>query len=159
MTELHEWKKVRSELTPELRRRVIWRDQGRCTVCATRDNPHIDHIVPVSLGGQSTIFNLWVLCAKHNTQKGAQWPTFWALDVARSAGHNGISLGTRWQWRNVEGDPIDTNGDDLRKPLVLAWIDIAIEECGIEPPDHAKTSCIEHLFPHYRTVYSDSDGR
>ncbi len=81
MTEKNDWQAVRDALTPELRRQALMNCHGRCVICGTRLKPHIDHIVPVSLGGQSIPENLWVLCARHNTEKGAQWPTYWLVDM------------------------------------------------------------------------------
>jgi 5-methylcytosine-specific restriction endonuclease McrA len=45
------------------------RDQGKCQICGSRENIQQDHIIPVALGGASTINNLWLLCQPHNRQK------------------------------------------------------------------------------------------
>ncbi|MGB1682271.1 MAG: HNH endonuclease [Acidimicrobiales bacterium] len=155
MTERNDWLAVREELTPELRRKVIWRDMGKCVVCLTWDTPHIDHIIPVSLGGQSIIFNLWTLCAKHNREKGAQWPTFWA---AKIVSQYGSSLSPFWHYQEIDGDPFDNDGCDRRRPLVLSYLDIAMQECGIEPGLIAKTSAIESAFPGYAKLSGKAEG-
>lgn len=57
----------------KLRQAVIDRDHGICQGCGTRpDNPHIDHITPLALGGSSTLDNLQVLCPQCNTHKGGR---------------------------------------------------------------------------------------
>lgn len=60
---VHEWVK-----------QAVWeRDGGRCSckgegghVCGSRDWLEFDHIVPVALGGRSTIGNVRLLCRAHN---------------------------------------------------------------------------------------------
>lgn len=47
---------------------------GRCRLCGVlliRDtNPHVDHILPLSLGGEDTLANLQLLCSECNLGKG-----------------------------------------------------------------------------------------
>jgi 5-methylcytosine-specific restriction endonuclease McrA len=40
--------------------------------CEEADNLHIDHVIPIALGGMHDINNLQVLCRHHNTSKGAK---------------------------------------------------------------------------------------
>lgn len=49
----------------------VWkRDEGRCVLCASRDNLHFDHIIPFSKGGSSLLAeNIQLLCARHNLEK------------------------------------------------------------------------------------------
>ncbi len=57
-----------------LKRQVLARDQGKCVfknsitgkVCGSRFAVQLDHLVPVALGGQSTLENLRCLCRAHN---------------------------------------------------------------------------------------------
>jgi len=56
-----------------LRDRIFLRDANRCTFvstdgrrCTATDRLHIDHVLPVSLGGTSEPSNLRLLCAHHN---------------------------------------------------------------------------------------------
>lgn len=54
---------------------VYQRDQAQCsyvdpitgTICASRNFLHIDHIVPIALGGKTTVENCRLLCAQHNS--------------------------------------------------------------------------------------------
>lgn len=63
----------------EIRKRILKRDEYQCTWldadgnrCEETGELHVDHIIPVKLGGDDRPENLRVLCAKHNLKKGAQ---------------------------------------------------------------------------------------
>lgn len=65
----------RSTMSPTLRFKVLKRDGYRCRLCgATAEGTrlHIDHIHPVSKGGQTVEANLWTLCAECNHGKGVR---------------------------------------------------------------------------------------
>lgn len=54
-----------------LRADVIERDGEICRYCGSTDGPwHIDHVVPLSKGGKSTLDNLVVACGPCNQSKG-----------------------------------------------------------------------------------------
>lgn len=57
-----------------LRYRVLERDGGKCCLCGSRDNLHVDHIIPYSKGGETVMENLRALCADCNIGKGALMP-------------------------------------------------------------------------------------
>jgi 5-methylcytosine-specific restriction endonuclease McrA len=63
----------RSLMTPSLRVAILRRDSSRCRMCgasaAAGATLHIDHIVPVSLGGQTVPENLQTLCDSCNYGK------------------------------------------------------------------------------------------
>lgn len=48
---------------------VYRRDGGRCVYCGATENLQLDHIIPFSKGGASTVENLQLLCAKCNREK------------------------------------------------------------------------------------------
>jgi hypothetical protein len=55
-------------MTPVLRA-VMYRDQGRCALCGSRDDLQFDHILPRSHGGADSYGNLRVLCRSCNLRK------------------------------------------------------------------------------------------
>lgn len=64
----------RSLMTPKLRADILRRDGYRCRMCgaSVRDGVvlHIDHILPISRDGQTTLDNLQTLCETCNLGKG-----------------------------------------------------------------------------------------
>ena len=59
----------RERLSPEVRRAVWIRDQGRCVRCGGRERLEFDHIIPVSRGGGNTERNIELLCETCNRAK------------------------------------------------------------------------------------------
>ena len=60
----------RKPIPIKLRAEVFRRDNHLCLRCGAEDGLSIDHIVPVSKGGQNTIDNLQTLCMPCNVSKG-----------------------------------------------------------------------------------------
>ncbi|HCU89891.1 MAG TPA: HNH endonuclease, partial [Gammaproteobacteria bacterium] len=62
------------QIPGEVQREVYERDKGECRICGSKDNLHLDHILPYSKGGSSKVAtNIQLLCARHNLQKGAKF--------------------------------------------------------------------------------------
>ncbi|MGX6449811.1 HNH endonuclease [Patulibacter sp. S7RM1-6] len=61
----------RDPIPREVRRAVWQRDGGRCVACGATFDLQYDHVIPVALGGASTVDNLELLCAPCNQAKGA----------------------------------------------------------------------------------------
>lgn len=59
----------RGKVTNRLRFEIYERDGNRCVMCGRSGNLEIDHIVPISKGGKSTLDNLQTLCHRCNTEK------------------------------------------------------------------------------------------
>ena len=61
----------RKPIPREVRRAVFERDGGKCTQCSSNFDLQYDHILPVALGGATTVENLQLLCGDCNREKGA----------------------------------------------------------------------------------------
>src|SRR6185369_6201988 len=82
-----------------VRRAVFIRDGGCCQwamasggVCGSRYRLELDHIVPVALGGESTVSNLRVLCALHNGLAARQVLGAELMDRYSSRGRSGAPV-------------------------------------------------------------------
>ena len=68
-------KRQRSKMTPALREYIKKRDHYTCQLCGDSIYKHpnlvleVDHIIPVSKGGETTVDNLWTLCMPCNRKK------------------------------------------------------------------------------------------
>lgn len=58
-------------IPPGIRAAVLDRDGYKCSFCGSTYNLTIDHIIPVSMGGTSSIENLCTLCGQCNVSKGS----------------------------------------------------------------------------------------
>lgn len=64
-------RKPKDVIPPELRWEVFRRDKYTCQWCGKADCPlEADHIIPESLGGETTLENLWAMCGPCNKSKG-----------------------------------------------------------------------------------------
>jgi hypothetical protein len=61
----------RTAIPAEVRQAVFERSGGRCVACGATFDLQYDHVIPLALGGASTVENLQVLCAPCNRAKGA----------------------------------------------------------------------------------------
>jgi 5-methylcytosine-specific restriction endonuclease McrA len=61
----------REPIPREVRRAVFERDGGKCAQCGSNFDLQYDHIIPVALGGATTVENLQLLCGDCNREKGA----------------------------------------------------------------------------------------
>jgi hypothetical protein len=61
----------RTRIIPSAIKQEVWlRDQGKCTLCDSKDELHFDHIIPYAKGGSSLVANnIQLLCARHNLGK------------------------------------------------------------------------------------------
>lgn len=63
------------------REHVLARD-GRCVNCSSIENLEVDHVIPVSKGGNSDISNLQILCRRCNREKGSKFSPEERLSLA-----------------------------------------------------------------------------
>ena len=72
------------KLSKGLSKALYARQKGRCACCKKLlgDNYHLDHIVPLALGGANEDWNIQLLTATCNLNKGAKHP----IDYMRSKG-------------------------------------------------------------------------
>ena len=61
----------RQPIDPDLRWAVFRRDGYACLYCGSESNLSIDHVFPVSRGGDNRPDNLQTLCRDCNSRKGA----------------------------------------------------------------------------------------
>jgi len=59
-------------ISAELRSQILSRDGNKCVFCEAEETLEIDHIIPVSKGGDSNPRNLQVLCRSCNRKKRAR---------------------------------------------------------------------------------------
>jgi 5-methylcytosine-specific restriction endonuclease McrA len=81
--ETAEERSERDKMTPSLRYDILERDKFTCQSCG-RTPPdvklHVDHKIPVALGGRTVPENLHALCADCNLGKSAKMPSQATLD-------------------------------------------------------------------------------
>lgn len=75
------WKSIckveRGKVTNRMRFAIYKRDGNRCRKCGRRSNNlEIDHILPISKGGKSTMDNLQTLCSCCNAEKGNRYERY-----------------------------------------------------------------------------------
>ena len=59
-----------SYIPDEVRNEVWYRDGGACKLCGAREYLEMDHVIPRSKGGDTSVGNLQVLCRRCNAEKG-----------------------------------------------------------------------------------------
>jgi 5-methylcytosine-specific restriction endonuclease McrA len=91
------WKKVNRSAEPTkalrkahkdkvtvLTKALLVKQRGCCAICHTKAGPwHLDHIMPLCLGGEDAAGNLQVLCATCNLRKGRKDPIAFAQSIGR----------------------------------------------------------------------------
>lgn len=63
----------KERIPTNVRRIVIDRDGLRCVYCGLdllKNDVHLDHVIPESKGGSTSVSNLQVTCGKCNLEKG-----------------------------------------------------------------------------------------
>ncbi len=68
---------MQGEVSPGIIDQLLARQNGRCVFCSadlTVVPSHLDHIMPLALGGEHSDNNVQLLCARCNTRKGKKHP-------------------------------------------------------------------------------------
>lgn len=68
---------MKGTLSPDIYQRLHVAQRGQCVYCRTsldEVTPHLDHIMPLALGGSNTDENVQLLCPTCNTSKGSTHP-------------------------------------------------------------------------------------
>lgn len=73
LTVYEEWAALRSVLSPI----VFRRDQYRCVYCGSEQDLTVDHILPLSRGGNNQLDNLATACRCCNSSKNNKTPEEW----------------------------------------------------------------------------------
>jgi 5-methylcytosine-specific restriction endonuclease McrA len=78
-------KGVGGELSPDIHAKLMKIQKGKCAYCHTdlnKSGRHLDHHMPIALGGTNTDDNVQLLCPTCNLKKGAKHP----VDFVRERG-------------------------------------------------------------------------
>lgn len=65
------------DFSPDIYQRLMSLQKGRCAVCTKSlkgTSPHLDHVMPLALGGSNTDDNAQLLCPSCNSRKNAKHP-------------------------------------------------------------------------------------
>ena len=69
--------RIRDQYVDDIKRIAVFeRDNGICHICGLvvdKDNWHLDHVIPIAVGGEHSYVNVAVSHPKCNLQKGAGW--------------------------------------------------------------------------------------
>jgi 5-methylcytosine-specific restriction endonuclease McrA len=79
-------KQVGGKLSKGITKALFAKQKGKCASCNEKlslekglDKAHLDHILPLALGGPNTDENVQLLCRLCNQRKGAKHPTDWIV--------------------------------------------------------------------------------
>lgn len=65
-------------------KKIISAQKNKCAICLKKlKHYHVDHIIPLSLGGRNDKSNLQITCPTCNTKKGAQDPYEFAKQMGK----------------------------------------------------------------------------
>lgn len=73
------------KLSPNILQTLMALQKGKCACCSKplKDGHHLDHIMPLALGGTNTDDNVQLLTPACNLRKGAKHPDDWARSNGR----------------------------------------------------------------------------
>ncbi|WP_374101491.1 HNH endonuclease [Tsukamurella paurometabola] len=75
---------TRKKIDPRLIELKVSMYGGKCWICQAAPYRHLDHVKPISQGGQHILSNLRPACAKCNRAKASLWPWPQVLSMVNS---------------------------------------------------------------------------
>ena len=74
------------KLSPDIIKTLMALQKGKCACCGKnlKDGYHLDHIMPIALGGTNTDDNVQLLTPSCNLRKSAKHPDDWARESSRT---------------------------------------------------------------------------
>lgn len=112
------------------RRNIFFRDRNRCQYCGhvfPQAELNLDHVVPLSRGGQSSWDNVVCACIRCNSRKGSRTPVEAGMHLIRvpkrPAGHPVLRAG----W-------IGPHYEEWRTFLDVAYWNVELSEDLVPPP-------------------------
>ena len=74
------------DVSEELRHNIFERDENKCLKCGSVEDLSIDHIIPLSKGGDNSTENLQTLCKRCNSSKGGSIKDYRKVNVEPTLG-------------------------------------------------------------------------
>lgn len=134
------------DVSKDLRAAVFERDGNECLKCGTKEALTIDHIVPLSKGGDNEASNLQTLCHRCNSSKGDATKSYRSdaveTETRRSNYRQGSTLGQR------------NSNDDASCPTDSLIPDSLIPDSNTpQPPEGEREVVPEDLFASFWKLY------
>jgi hypothetical protein len=103
---------TRRKISKGLREKILDKYGNKCAFCGTSENLEIDHIKPVSMGGDNSEENLRVLCQSCNGKRNSSLR--WNIDgtLSEDTHNNGYPLHTDGYTISDDGCPLNYSDTD-----------------------------------------------
>ena len=138
-------------LTNEESLEIEKRQNGRCRLCgiilANESNPQVDHIFPISLGGEDSVENFQLLCGRCNQGKGNLIHWLMAMPFFDESNESEPTLRMRYSVLERFGGRCTHIGCNLdsRSTEMLVVTDIDVPDGGRIIFDNLVVLCTDHF--------------